>query len=118
MINKLFLLDSRYKNTISRDLQIGFFAERADKMPPTNFHVKNYLKGPEGLKKCRARFNSEIKEGRMIGGWGVVARNRKRVFGKVFLHNPLWGGTRYLKIKTLLGESYMIIVVHPRKKIR
>ena len=57
-------------------------------MPPTNFHVKNYLKGHEGLKKCRARFNSEIKAGRMIGGRGWSRETVKDFLGRTFYTIP------------------------------
>ena len=76
-INELFLLQSRDRETILRDLQIGFFAEWADKMPATGKTPKNYFKNPEGVKKCRDRFHSEIKKGRMIGGRGWTKKTVK-----------------------------------------
>ena len=70
MINEFFLLESKDKESILCDLQIGFFAEWAEEMPSPNLSSTNYFKDKSGIEKCRARFNSEIKAGRMIGGWG------------------------------------------------
>ena len=71
-INELFLLESKDKKTILSDLQIGFLAEWAEKMPTPGKTSKNYFKNQKGVEKCRARFISEIKLGRMIGGWGWI----------------------------------------------
>ena len=69
-INELFLLESKDKETVLRDLQIGFFAGWAKKMPTPNVSSTNYFKDERGVEKCRARFISETKAGRMIGGRG------------------------------------------------
>ena len=46
-------------------------------MPATGKTPKNYFKNPEGVKKCRDRFHSEIKKGRMIGGKGWTEKTVK-----------------------------------------
>ena len=66
----MFLLPSEEKKTILRDLQIGFFAEWAETMPEPTNPRENYFKNKEGIEKCRMRFQSETKMGRMLGGVG------------------------------------------------
>ena len=58
------------KSTILRDLQVGFLADWTTKMPRPGKIPKNYFKSPKGINKCRARFISEVKKGRMLGGVG------------------------------------------------
>ena len=71
-------------------------------MPIPNSSTKNYFKGKKGVQKCRARFSSEIKAGRMIGGRGVNERCRERFLGERFLQNSVWGGP---KKSRSLGEN-------------
>ena len=69
-INKSFLLESKSKSTILSNLQVGFLSEQTRKMPRPGKIPKNYFKNQKGIDKCRARFISEVKKGRMIGGVG------------------------------------------------
>ena len=45
-------------------------------MPPCNVVPHNFLRGAGAIKKARARFISEVKKGRMLGGLGW---SRKKV---------------------------------------
>ena len=57
-------------------------------MPPPNSHTKNYFKDQKGLEKCRARFNSEIRAGRMVGGWGQSQETVRQFLGRSFYTIP------------------------------
>ena len=87
-INDLFFLESKDKQTILRDLQIGFFADSAENVPVPDKSAKNYFKDQKGISKCRARFKSEIKLGRMIGGRGWTQKIVKNFLGRSFYKIP------------------------------
>ena len=53
-------------------------------MPAPNSSAKNYFKDKRGVKKCRARFISEIKAGRMLGGRGWSEEIVRQFLGKSF----------------------------------
>ena len=74
-INERFLIGP-YKDQILRNLKFGFRAKWAPTMPPCNVVPHNFLRGAEAIKKARARFISEVKKGRMLGGLGW---SRKKV---------------------------------------
>ena len=57
-------------------------------MPAPEKKTKNYFKNPEGVKKCRDRFHSEIKKGRMIGGRGWTRKTVKWFLGREFYIIP------------------------------
>ena len=69
-INELFLLDSKNKAIVLSNLQVGFLAEWSKRMPCPGKIPRNYFKNQRGIDKCRSRFVSEVKKGRMLGGVG------------------------------------------------
>ena len=87
-INSIFLLESKTKATILRNLQVGFVSEQAKVMPPTKINVKNYFINQEGVTKCRSRFHDEVNLGRMIGGLGQTRESVKQFLGRSFYTIP------------------------------
>ena len=81
-INSLYLLESKEKSTILRNLQVGLVSEWARVMPPTKNNSKNYLKNQKAVDKCRSRFHNEVKLGRMIGGLGWTLGIVEQFLGK------------------------------------
>ena len=57
-------------------------------MPKPNQHPGNYFKCQKGIENCRARFHSEVKRGRMIGGRGWTAEGVRRFLGRSFYMIP------------------------------
>ena len=57
-------------------------------MPPPKPSVKNYFKNQKAVNKCRARFQKEVKLGRMIGGVGWTRATVKWFLGRDFYTTP------------------------------
>ena len=51
-------------------LAYGLTGEWGPELPPPGRPAPNYLKTPDAREKCRKRFQSEVRAGRMIGGPG------------------------------------------------
>ena len=54
-------------------------------MPPPLVKVKNFLNDVAAIKKCRTRFSSEVKLGRMLGGIGWAGLDVQKL-----LHGPFY----------------------------
>ena len=57
-------------------------------MPQPKSQPSNYFKNKTAVAKCRARFHSEIKQGRMIGGLGWSRETVTWFLGKIFYTIP------------------------------
>ena len=57
-------------------------------MPSPITKVKNYFKDSKGVSKCRARFHTEVKLGRMLGGVGWTRKVVEQFLGKPFYTIP------------------------------
>ena len=57
-------------------------------MPPTDLDARNYFEDETGIEKCRARFVSETKKGRMIGGHGWTKKTVETFLGRPFYRIP------------------------------
>ena len=57
-------------------------------MPTPHKSPKNYFKNQEGVDKCRARFISECKLSRMLGGRGWTYDLVQQFLGKPFYITP------------------------------
>lgn len=57
-------------------------------MPRPGKIPKNYFRNRKGIDKCRARFTSEIKKGRMIGGVGWTSEIVEWFLGTPFYTVP------------------------------
>ena len=86
-INKLFLITCN-KFKILKDLEFGFRADWAPIMPPPIPNTPNFFKTDSAIQKCRDRFGSEIKKGRMLGGVGWSKRTVRDFLGKDFYVIP------------------------------
>ena len=70
------------------NLQFGFRADWAPVMPSTISTPPNFFKSPTSISKCRARFDAEIRKGRMIGGLGWSAKHIGSFLRKQFYTIP------------------------------
>ena len=57
-------------------------------MPTPTVLSTNYFKNQEGIEKCRTRFQSEAKMGRMIGGRGWTRKVVREFLGRPFYTIP------------------------------
>ena len=67
---------------------MAFLENEQTKCPHLAHSQKNYFKSKKGVEKCRARFNSEIKRGRMLGGLGWTRSVVEKVLGRPFYTIP------------------------------
>ena len=67
---------------------MGFLAEWGSVMPKPSGSTKNYFKGGKGITKCRSRFHSEVRLGRMLGGVGWTREVVERFLGSPFYTIP------------------------------
>ena len=65
-----FLLPHPDKEPVLHMLAYGLRGDWGPTFPPPNRPAPNYLGPPEAVHKCRRRFESEVRAGRMIGGPG------------------------------------------------
>ena len=81
-LNDLFLVTAN-KNLILNDLELGYRADWAPKMPK---HISGpiFFKSRAAIQKCSSRFNSEMKKGTMVGGVGWSKHSVGRFLGKNF----------------------------------
>ena len=84
-------------------------------MPPTDLDARNYFENETGIEKCRARFVSETKKGRMIGGHGWTKKTVEAFLGRPFTEFHV---EQYQKTMTRLGELFTTIVFHQPPKGR
>ena len=86
-INSRFLITcNKYK--ILKDLEFWFRADWAPKMPPHWSISPNFFKSENAIEKCRTRFDSEIKKGRMLGGMGWSKKAVRDFLGNDFYVIP------------------------------
>ena len=76
-VNKKFLIGPN-KNLILNNLEFGFRAEWAPVIPPANSNPHNFFKGKLAVEKARARFEQEMRKGRMLGGSGWSLKRVER----------------------------------------
>ena len=86
-VNNGFLIGPN-KDIILYNLQFGFRADWAPELPPTISSPPNFFKTKAAIDKCRARFDAEIRKGRMVGGVGWTAKHIKHFLGKQFYTIP------------------------------
>ena len=86
-INDKFLVGPN-KGKILYNLQFGFRADWAPSMPPAFPTPPNFFNSPEAIAKCRARFDAEIRAGRMLGGVGWSAKDIRNFLGRSFYTTP------------------------------
>ena len=67
--NRLFLIDDPSKNVVLDMLANGLQGDWGE-FPTPGLSVKNFLKTPGAILKCRNRFKNEVLLGRMLGGPG------------------------------------------------
>lgn len=67
--NRLFLIDDPSKKDVLDMLAHGLRGDWGE-LPKPNLPVKNFLKSPAAISKCRDRFKNEVRLGRMLGGHG------------------------------------------------
>ena len=72
-LNSAFFLPLPQKQAVLHMLAYGLRGEWGPVLPPPNRIAPNYLGSPEARHKCRLRFQSEVRAGRMIGGPGWTA---------------------------------------------
>ena len=122
LINSLFLRGQE-KDLILKNLQFGFRADWAPLMPPVGTTPVNFLMGAEDVRKAQARFKSEVKMGRMLGGigWtremvenflkrkvyvvpcGAVPKNDDK-FGRI-IHNYSYPHKNHLSVNSALTNT-------------
>ena len=86
-INDLFLVTPD-KYLILKNLEFGFRADWAQEMPPHSTDSPNFFHSKIAIEKCRARFDAEIKKGRMLGGVGWSKNIVRNFLGKNFYTIP------------------------------
>ena len=86
-INKKFLIGAD-KEKILYNLRYGFRADWAPSMPSTFPTPPNFFNSPVAIQKCRARFDAEIRAGRMLGGVGWTSKHIENFFGRPFYTTP------------------------------
>ena len=72
-LNSAFFLPLPQKQAVLHMLAYGLRGEWGPVLPPPNRSAPNYLGSPEVRHKCRLRFQSKVRAGRMIGGPGWTA---------------------------------------------
>ena len=83
-INEVFLRnnkDHKEKNVILRRLREGYRSNWDERLPPPWENVKNFIPR-ESLVKCKKRFESETKLGRMVGGLGWSKKQVRDFLGR------------------------------------
>ena len=86
-INEVFFRNNKEKNLILRRLREGYRSNWDEKLPPPWGNVKNFIPR-EALAKCRKRFESETKLGRMVGGLGWSKKHVREFLGRDFYVIP------------------------------
>ena len=109
-INKNFL-NTQKKNLILKNLQFGFRADWTPIMPPVGVTPVNFLRGSEAIKKARARFKNEIKNGWMLGGVGWTREKVENFLGKKVYVIPCG---RFQIGEKKMDELYTIIVTNTK----
>ena len=67
--NRRFLVEDPSKTAVLDMLKNGLWGDWGT-LPTPGIPVRNFLKTPAAVEKCRIRFRSEVLLGRMIGGPG------------------------------------------------
>ena len=83
-VNEIFFAHLDTKDEILDMLKVGFTGEWSKNLPSPRGPVKNYF-SEEVIPKCRARFQSEMQKGRMLGGPGWSEHSVTE-----FLRSKIW----------------------------
>ena len=67
--NRQFLVEDSTKASVLNMLAHGLRGDWGT-LPTPGLPVRNFLKTPAAVSKCRDRFKSEVSLGRMLGGPG------------------------------------------------
>ena len=86
--NRDFFIPHPDKEAVLHMLAYGLRGDWGPKFPPPNRPAPNYLGPPEAIRKCRCRFQSEVRAGRMVGGPGWTADTVRWFLGGDFFITP------------------------------